>query len=132
MSGNQASGSTSIGSGGIGGSSGKATRGGRLPQLRAWLGRSVLECTWKAAVTSRACSSVVGRCTVRHSRSNDPWYRSTIVDTQLIKARLLTTGTGGDDVADLDVLVGDDHPVDEQLEQLPPLLERRRGQAVAD
>jgi hypothetical protein len=31
----------------------------------------------------------------------------TIVETQLIKPRLLACGAGGDDVADLGVLVGD-------------------------
>ena len=30
------------------------------------------------------------------------------------------------------MLVGDDDPIDEQLEQLPPLLKGRRGQALAD
>ncbi len=41
-------------------------------------------------------------------------------------------GRGGQDVADLDLVVGDYHAVDEQLHQLPPLRERGRCQSGAD
>ncbi len=34
----------------------------------------------------------------------------------------------GDDVADLLFLVGDRHPIDEQYDELPPLLDRGRFQ----
>ena len=41
-------------------------------------------------------------------------------------------GGGGQDVADLDLVVGDDDPVDEQFGQLPSLRERGRGKSGPD
>ena len=41
-------------------------------------------------------------------------------------------GGGREHVADLDLAVGDDHPVDEQLGQLPPLLEGGGGEPGPD
>src|SRR6266542_2131924 len=55
-----------------------------------------------------------------------------MVFPQLAKARVRALGCGGQRVADLDLAVGHDHPVDEQLHQQPPLGERGRGQPVPD
>jgi len=55
-----------------------------------------------------------------------------MVFTQLAKRAVRPSGGGRQDVADLDVAVGDDHAVDEQFGQLPPLLEAGGGQAGAD
>jgi hypothetical protein len=41
-------------------------------------------------------------------------------------------GRGREHVADLDLVVSDDHAVDEQLGQLPPLLEGGGGEPGAD
>jgi hypothetical protein len=41
-------------------------------------------------------------------------------------------GGGREDLADLDLVAGDDHAVDEQLGQLPPLLESGGGEAGPD
>ena len=43
---------------------------------------------------------------------------------------MLPLRAGRDDVADLDGAVGDDHAVDQQLEQCPLPLEVRLGQAL--
>jgi len=50
----------------------------------------------------------------------------------MTKTRLLAAGAGGDDVADLDRLVGDHDPVDEQLDELSALrvAEAHQGDAV--
>ncbi len=50
-----------------------------------------------------------------------------IVQTQITKPRVLAPRASGDHVADLDLGVGDHNPIDEQFDQLPPLLERRTG-----
>ena len=50
-----------------------------------------------------------------------------MVFTQLAKRAVRPLRRGREHVADLDVAVGDDHAVDEQLGQLPPLLERGGG-----
>jgi hypothetical protein len=55
-----------------------------------------------------------------------------MVFTQLAKRAVRPVGGGREHVADLDVAVGDDDAVDEQLGQLPPLLEGGGGQAGAD
>src|SRR5690242_665927 len=55
-----------------------------------------------------------------------------MVFTQLAKRAVRPAGGGRQDVADLDVAVGDDHAVDEQLGQLPPLGEGGGGQAGPD
>jgi hypothetical protein len=52
-----------------------------------------------------------------------------IVCTQMTKPHVLTGGRGRDDVADLDVAVGDDHPVNEQFHQLALLLEGGLGES---
>src|SRR2546426_11721974 len=59
----QRSGSTICGTRGSVGNCEQATRGGWLPQERAWLGRSSLEWVKKASVASWTCSRVPGRCT---------------------------------------------------------------------
>jgi hypothetical protein len=55
-----------------------------------------------------------------------------MVFPQLAKAGVGALGCDGQRVADLHLAVGDDHPVDEQLHQQPPLRERGRGQPVPD
>jgi hypothetical protein len=55
-----------------------------------------------------------------------------MVFTQLAKRAVRPVGGGREHVADLDVAVSDDDAVDEQLDQLPPLLEGGGGQAGAD
>src|SRR5215207_10207505 len=47
----------------------------------------------------------------------------------MTKRMVRTLRGGGDYIADLHLLVGDDHPIDEQLRQRPPLLEMCIGQA---
>jgi DDE superfamily endonuclease len=55
-----------------------------------------------------------------------------MVFPQLAKAWVGALGCDRQHVADLHLAVGDDHPVDEQLHQQPPLRERGRGQPVPD
>ena len=55
-----------------------------------------------------------------------------MVFPQLAKRAVRPVGGGREHVADLNVAVGDDDAVDEQLGQLPPLLEGGGGQAGAD
>ena len=55
-----------------------------------------------------------------------------MVFTQLAKRAVRPVGGGREHVTDLHVAVGDDDAVDEQLSQLPPLLEGGGGQAGAD
>lgn len=50
-----------------------------------------------------------------------------IVQAQVTKAGVLAARAGRDDVADLDLVVGDHDPVNEQLDQLPLSLERGAG-----
>jgi len=59
-------------------------------------------------------------------------WRIEMVFTQLAKRAVRPVGGGREHVADLDLAVGDDHAVDEQPGQLPPLLEGSGGQASAD
>jgi transposase len=56
--------------------------------------------------------------------------RIKVVFTQMTKADVLALGAGGQHVADLDVGVGDDHPVDQQQHELAALLEAGPGQAA--
>jgi hypothetical protein len=55
-----------------------------------------------------------------------------MVFTQLAKRAVRLVGGRGEHVADLDLAVGDDDAVDEQLGQLPPLLEGGGGEPGAD
>jgi hypothetical protein len=64
-------------------------------------------------------------------RPNRLWVAE-VVRTQLTKPHGLAAGAGGNDVADLHLAVPHDHPVNQQLHQLTPLLERRRGQSCFD
>ena len=59
-------------------------------------------------------------------------WRIEMVFTQLAKRAVRPVGGGGEHVADLDLAVGDDHPVDEQLGQQPALGEGGGGQPGAD
>jgi len=54
-------------------------------------------------------------------------WRIEMVFTQLAKGPVWPVGGGGQDVADLDLVVGDDDAVDEQFGQLPPLGEGGGG-----
>ena len=55
-----------------------------------------------------------------------------MVFPQLAKRAVRPVGGGREHVADLDVAVGDDDAVDEQLGELPPLVEGGGGQAIPD
>jgi hypothetical protein len=55
-----------------------------------------------------------------------------MVFTQLAKRAVRPLGGGREHVPDLDLVVGDDHPVDEQFGELPPLRERGRGESGSD
>jgi len=57
-------------------------------------------------------------------------YRDGLYATD--KRAVRAFGGGRQDVADLDLVVGDDHPVDEQFGQLPSLRERGRGESGPD
>ena len=59
-------------------------------------------------------------------------WRIEMVFTQLAKRAVRPVGGGREDVADLDLAVGDDHTVDEQLGQQPALREGGGGQAGPD
>ena len=50
----------------------------------------------------------------------------------MTKAHLLATGAERDDVADLDLGVGDQHPVDQQLDELALVGEVGAGQTGLD
>src|SRR5690242_18091050 len=59
-------------------------------------------------------------------------WRIEMVFTQLAKGPVRPVGGGGQDVADLDLVAGDDDAVDEQFGQLPPLGEGGGGQPGPD
>ena len=59
-------------------------------------------------------------------------WRTEMVFPQLAKRAMRPVGGDREHVADLDVAVGDDHAVDEQLGQLPPLGEGGGGQPGPD
>ena len=59
-------------------------------------------------------------------------WRIEMVFTQLAKRAVRPVGGGGEHVADLDLAVGDDDAVDEQLGQQPPLGEGGGGQPGPD
>jgi hypothetical protein len=50
----------------------------------------------------------------------------------MTKADMHARGTGGDDIADLDIAIGDNDPVNEQFNHLTALNEGRLGQALQD
>lgn len=58
-------------------------------------------------------------------RANRGHWGIEIVQSQMTKPGVFATWTGGDDVADLDLVVGDHDPIDEQFHQLSSLLEGR-------
>jgi hypothetical protein len=51
-----------------------------------------------------------------------------IVCTQMTKTDMLASGRRGDDVADLDIPVSDDNPINEQLDEVALLLKGGLGQ----
>ena len=55
-----------------------------------------------------------------------------MVFTQLAKRAVRPVGGGREDVTDLGLVAGDDHAVDEQLGELPPLGEAGGGEAGPD
>ena len=59
-------------------------------------------------------------------------FQIEMVFTQLAKRAVRPVRGGWQDVADLDLVLGDDYPVDEQLGQLAPLLEGGGGQSGTD
>ena len=56
--------------------------------------------------------------------------RIKVAFTQMTKADVLALRIGGQHVTDLDLGIGDDHPIDEQQDELSALLEAGRGQAM--
>src|SRR5690242_18018913 len=95
-----------------------------------WLRGEPGHCTMAAVPTleeedakrpSREREGLVGERT-RHVN------RIKVVFTQMTKADVLALGAGGQHVADLDLGVGDDHPVDQQQHELAALLEAGPGQ----
>jgi hypothetical protein len=66
----------------------------------------------------------IGRC--------DHVWSTEIVCTQMTKTHMFAAGMGGDRIADLDVRVGDDHPVDQEFEQLALLVKTGVVQADSD
>jgi hypothetical protein len=59
-------------------------------------------------------------------------WENEMVFSQLTKGPVRASGGGWQHVADLDLVVGDDHPVDEQLHQLAPLFEGGGGESGSD
>ena len=59
-------------------------------------------------------------------------WTTEMVFSQLTKGPVRASGGGWQDVADLDLVVGDDHAVDEQLHQLAPLFEGGGGESGSD
>jgi hypothetical protein len=55
-------------------------------------------------------------------------WRIEIVFTQMTKPHVLAAWASRDHISDLDIVVGDQYPVDQQLHQFPLLLERGVGQ----
>src|SRR5579859_4197555 len=55
-----------------------------------------------------------------------------IVQSQMTKAGVLTAGAGRNDITNLDFVVGDNHSINEQFNQLPFLRKGRVGQARLD
>jgi hypothetical protein len=55
-----------------------------------------------------------------------------IILSQLTKARVEAAFGGRDRVADLHVVIGDHHPINQQLDQLTALLERGDRQVLAE
>ena len=55
-----------------------------------------------------------------------------MVFPQLAKGAVRPVGRGREHLADLDLVVGNDHAVDEQFGELPPVLEGSGGQAGLD
>jgi hypothetical protein len=53
-----------------------------------------------------------------------------IVFTQMTKTDVLATGAEGDHVPDLHLVIGYDHAIDEEFDQLPLLLKGGLGQAL--
>src|SRR3954453_4545650 len=67
---------------------------------------------------------------VRHRTSRYLNNRLEIGQSQMTKTGLLARPVRRHHVADLDVAIGDDHPVDQELDQGPPLLEGGLVQAL--
>ena len=58
--------------------------------------------------------------------------RSQIGDTQMTKTGQLPTWGGGENIPNFDLVAGNDHPVDEQLNELTLLVKGRLFQASLD
>src|SRR5262249_3189721 len=59
-------------------------------------------------------------------------WSCSIVETQMTKPCLLRSRVGRYDIANFDVAIRDNDAVNQQLDQLPSLRKRGRGQAVLD
>src|SRR5919206_476741 len=78
----------------------------------------------------RAIRTELGR-RVRHRNSRYLNNRLEIGQSQMTKTDLLARPVRRHHVADLDLAIGDDHAVDQELDQGPPLLEGGLAQALA-
>ena len=85
---------------------------------------------YRKSAPHAAATDRVGRQFAR--AGPDHRWVTEIVCSQMTKANRLAGRAGRDHVADLDGVVGDDDAVDEQLDQLPSLLEGRGSEAVPD
>jgi hypothetical protein len=111
---------------------------------RAWPSCPPLAPADETCARTAVLSNIWTRCAVRlnpasawKNASNAPvrlsrQKRFQIVCTQSTKRLARTIGAGREDVADLDIAVGDDHAVDEEVEQRALALEISVRQALAD
>jgi predicted transposase YbfD/YdcC len=91
---------------------GKGTAGQGTRELRYYL-------------TSLVDAGEFGRAARAH-------WQIEIVQSQLTKPGMLAARAGGHDVADLHFVIGDDHPINQQFDQLPSLCERRLREPCAN
>jgi transposase len=73
-----------------------------------------------------------GRPVVARMHDYRQRYTVEIVHPQMTKPNGGTVAGGGEDIADLDIAVGDNDTVDQEFDKRPPLLKSRRAQAIAD
>jgi len=85
-------------------------------------------------LSKRAQQDAVYPYLLKHVTANAPnhVWGIEIVCTQMTKTDLFATGLSREDVADLDFIVGHDHAVDQQLDQLPTLRKSGAGESYLD
>lgn len=67
----------------------------------------------------------------RRGKAGSRWYVE-IVCTQIAKTEAFAVRAGGNGIADVDVIIGDHHAINQELHQLALLLEGRAGKACLD